>query len=95
MCKRGKRWGPTGQKHLKVTQGKRSPSGEGKERQGEWQDCSGVGCLISTVQCQMCSGSPRKGLGSAPRVLEQGGHCDVADGLRGVLGMERKGEWGQ
>lgn len=37
---------------------------------------------------------PQESAGKCPRVLEQGGHCDV-DGLRGVLGMERKGEWGQ
>lgn len=54
-CKRGKRWGPQEQKHLKVTQGKRSPSGKGKERQGEWRECSGAGHLGRTVQCQMCS----------------------------------------
>lgn len=72
-CKRGKRWGPTATKALKVTQGERSPSGEGKERQAEWQECSGVGRLGGSVQGQMCSGCPRKGLGSAPRVLEQVG----------------------
>lgn len=92
MYRRRKSEGPEEQKHLKVTQRKRSPS-NGRERRarehGEKTARWGSVFWQNGPQCQMMLRVMKEmdwkvSVGFCSRVCI----CDVAEGLRGVLGME-------
>lgn len=87
--------GPKEQKHLKVTQGKRS-SCIGRERRGrtEKSQHSGVSWQKWCTVSRDAEGQDRNRLGGVPGILKQG-VCldDVAGWSRAVLGMDVDGHW--